>query len=211
MRKWRSKAPPLARTVPRFARRTRSASDRTARTSSVPYGEVVRNVEQGAHLIQEFRGSALRRQRDEQPVVDELHFRRQGGAIAVRVERSQHGGDRACRRCCASTLGTIGEDLSVALVEARDGITEVILRETARSAGVARACRARAAEMSSRSYGPTSKVLPDAPLDDVDRRNSARVSPSVAKGSCAIARFWLLNSACKRASAAARSYVRPVT
>ena len=79
-----SKAPPPARSVPQFVRRTRSASGRRPRTSSMRSRDVVGELEQGADARRS-DASAPRADREaERPVVDELDVGRERRAVAIR-------------------------------------------------------------------------------------------------------------------------------
>ena len=141
-RSCRSKAPPPARSVPKFVQRTRSASARRPRTSSTRVATSSASSSSVRERPQKRLGSA----QDPEPdgaVIDELDGGRERRGAAIEVERSQHRRDRARRRRGAGALGAVGEQLGVALVQPDDGVAEAVGRRRPRTAVVAPARRPR--------------------------------------------------------------------
>src|SRR5262249_51419699 len=63
---------------------------------------------------------------DDGAVVDDFDGRSERGGVAIWIEPAQHRSDRARRRCGAGTLGAVGEQLGVPLVESHDGLGQAV-------------------------------------------------------------------------------------
>ena len=118
-------------------------------------------------------------------MVDDLDVGGEGRGKALEVERRHVGGDRARRRRGARACRAVGEQLGVALVQARDGVAQVIVRELLGAPASPVRVDLDQYEVLVR-HGPTSKRRARRTRSTTsDRRHSASASPSVASGSCA--------------------------
>ena len=89
-------------------------------------GDAVGNLEQAAHSAEYAFGSSRESEQPDGPVIGELDGRRERRGPAIGVVRPEYRRDGTRRRRGASALGAVGEELGVALVEARDGVAEAI-------------------------------------------------------------------------------------
>ena len=119
------------------------------------------------------------------PVVDDLDGGRERRGAAIEVERSQQRRDRARRRRGAGARGAVGEELGVALVQARDGVAEAVGGEDLGAPAPALRVDLEQTMISRLDRRRRRSVAPRSPLADVDSAARARASRrGVASGSC---------------------------
>ena len=139
----RSKAPPLARSVPEMRPAHEERVGPQAEDVVDAHGERRRRARAGSGVPRRTASAPRADPIPEGPVVDELDGGRERRGVAIGVERSHDRRDRARRRRGAGARGAVGEELGVALVQAARRRRPGGRRRRPRSAGVAPARRPR--------------------------------------------------------------------